>query len=68
MRKRLPSGKPVAFPEWAAQMETGFRRAVWLLIALLLASQLAMQSPIVRAWLSPTDRMEGSAYEAGSGE
>jgi hypothetical protein len=55
------------FPAWAARLETGFRRIVWLLAALLLVAQLAMQSSAVREWLSPTDRIEGSAYRTGSG-
>ncbi|MBW5446666.1 hypothetical protein GE107_11400 [Cohnella sp. CFH 77786] len=53
---------PRAFAEWSDCVEKWLRRGIWLLVLLLLLFQSALQSPAVRAWMSPTDRLEGISY------
>jgi hypothetical protein len=58
---------PQKFAEWSDRVEKLIRKGLWLLIVLLLLFQSALQVPVIRNWLSPTDRLEGISYVKGSG-
>ena len=62
---RMPD--PASFPAWSDRVEKRIRKCVLVLIVLLVAAQAAMQSPLVRSWLSPTERAEGNLYDRGPG-
>jgi hypothetical protein len=65
MNRKLPHNRR-DFVAWSDRVETGFKRALWILIVLFLLFQSALQFPSVRAWLSPTDALEGVPYERKS--
>ncbi len=56
-----------SFPAWSDRVEKRVRKCILTLVILLVAAQAAMQSPIVRSWLSPTERAEGIVYDGGHG-
>lgn len=64
-RKQAPD--PASFTAWSDRVERRLRKCVLALVILLVAAQAAMQSPVVRSWLSPTERAEGIVYDGGHG-
>lgn len=67
MKFKRQAPDPDSFPEWSDRVEKAMRKGILVLVILLVAAQAAMQSPIVRSWLSPTERAEGILYDGGHG-
>jgi|GEM_PF-3376455 len=67
MKFKWKAPDPASFSAWSDRVEKRLRRCILILVILLVAAQAAMQSPIVRSWLSPTERAEGNLYDGGHG-
>ena len=63
--RSLPESE--TFPAWSDRIEKWLRKSILTLIVLLIVSQAAMQSPMVRGWLSSTEHAEGIAWDKGPG-
>jgi len=59
--------EPETFAAWSDRAEKRIKQAIWIIAVLVLLFQGALQAPAIRSWLSPTDRLEGTAYARGSG-
>lgn len=62
MKHRRDTGHGL-YARWFDIIDKGLRKAVWILIVLLILVQGAMQSPVIRSWLSQADRLEGVPFE-----
>jgi hypothetical protein len=65
LRKWMP--EPRRFTAWSDRVEKLLCRGLVILTLLLLIFQTALQMPVIRAWLSPTERLEGIPYHRHSG-
>ncbi len=50
------------FADWSDRAERWIVRGIKALVVLLIVSQLALQFPGIRQWLTTTDRSEGVPY------
>ncbi|BBI33174.1 hypothetical protein KCTCHS21_25730 [Cohnella abietis] len=50
------------FSAWSDRMERLIARGIGILLILLILSQLVLQFPIVRHWLTTTDDAEGVRF------
>ncbi|MFC5403840.1 hypothetical protein [Cohnella soli] len=51
-----------AFRKWSGQVEKILARAIIALVALLVVSQLLLQSPAIRRHITSADRAEGIPF------
>jgi len=54
--------KPSDFAAWSDRAERWIVRGIKALTVLLIVSQLALQFPWIRQWLTTADRSEGVPY------
>jgi hypothetical protein len=52
------------FVAWSERIERIIVKAIKLLVVLLIVSQLALQVPALRHWLTTTDDAEGIPYRS----
>ncbi|MFB9277251.1 diadenosine tetraphosphatase [Cohnella cellulosilytica] len=62
MAAERKGSEPADFTAWSDRAERWIVAGIKALVVLLIASQLALQFPGIRQWLTTTDRTEGVPY------